>query len=200
MNSQSLIPTFNGKLDGYEQPLVNARELHTYLQVGTAFHKWIQRRIHDHKFVTNLDFIVTVTNDRNWMGPREVNDYHLSIDMAKELCLLENNPKGREARRYFIGMEKIAREQYVQAMVLREELLRQNDTWGRILRYKTLRLNHTEIARLLGLSPSVIRWHVRRLEQLGYIAPPPDLARKQEQQRKGERTKQLQRQQLALEV
>lgn len=192
MNTQSLIPTFNGNLDGYEQPLVNARELHAHLQVGTAFHKWIQRRIHDHKFVANLDFTATVkfAHSEGWFGEREVTEYYLSIDMAKELCLLENNSKGREARRYFIGMEKVAREQYVQAMTLRAELLRQNTVWGDIMRYKTLGLNHAEIARLLGFSTPKVRAHVRQLEGLGYLTPPPNLAHMQALQRKGATAKQ----------
>ena len=187
-SSSSLIPTFNGKLDGYEQPLVNARDLHEFLQVETPFHKWIQRRIHDHNFAESLDFIGTdkfVRTVAGFMGSRDiaVQEYHLTVDMAKELAMLENNERGRQARRYFIGIEKQSRAQFVQAMQLREALLKSNEVWGAIMRYKTLGLNHTEIARLLQSSTSVVRKQVRQLEALGYLIPPHNLAQLQASQR-----------------
>lgn len=73
--------------------LQNARDLHEGLQISTPFHKWIQRRIADFNFIENLDFTVTdkfVRLDRGMFGIRDetIKDYHLTLDMAKELCML----------------------------------------------------------------------------------------------------------------
>ena len=188
-SSTSLIPTFNGTLDGYEQPLVNAYDLHEFLGVQTPLHIWIKRRINDHKFIENLDFLNLnkIVQVRNAFSTREVEqvEHHLTVDMAKELAMLENNERGRQARRYFIGIEKQSRAQFVQAMQLREALLKSNELWGTIMRYKTLGLNHVEIGRLLQTSATHVRTQVRQLEELGYLTPPPNLAQLQAAQRKG---------------
>ncbi|MBF6810630.1 phage antirepressor Ant, partial [Acinetobacter baumannii] len=62
-----------------------------------------------YKFQENVDFVLTVakTGVRSNVVQK---DYSLSLDMAKELCMVENNDKGREARRYFIRCEKLAFE------------------------------------------------------------------------------------------
>lgn len=76
------------------------KELHSFLQVGTQFSKWFQRRIEEYGFTQPLDFTL-VRNDLN-----EIADLRLSLDMAKELCMVERNAKGKEARLYFIAVEK----------------------------------------------------------------------------------------------
>ena len=62
MNSQNLIPVFNGKISHSEALLCDARKLHEFLQVNTKFTMWIQRRIEEYGFVENQDFLVT----QNW--------------------------------------------------------------------------------------------------------------------------------------
>lgn len=99
----------------FEQGLIetiNARDLWFFLEVKTQFSHWIQHRIDEYSFVEGTDYTVVknsyginqkVTATGKVFEPIE---YHISIDMAKELCMVERNEKGREARRYFIDREK----------------------------------------------------------------------------------------------
>ncbi|MFY7027276.1 antA/AntB antirepressor family protein [Acinetobacter baumannii] len=96
-------------IGGDKQFAVDARSLHSFLEVGRDFANWIKQRISKYKFQENVDFVLTVakTGVRSNVVQK---DYSLSLDMAKELCMVENNEKGREARRYFIRCEKLAFE------------------------------------------------------------------------------------------
>ena len=100
---------------------VNARYLHAWLESKQQFANWIQNRIDQYGFVENQDFEVLdnfVLNSENQdfevfnnpiknpSGGRPRTEYALSLDMAKELSMVENNPKGKEARQYFIVCEK----------------------------------------------------------------------------------------------
>lgn len=89
---------------------VNARELHQFLESKYQFSNWIQERITKYGFVKNQDYEVFKENLKNSNGGRPQIEYALSVDMAKELSMVENNEKGRIARKYFIECEKIARE------------------------------------------------------------------------------------------
>lgn len=86
--------------------LVDARELHQFLESKQNFTNWIQNRIRDYGFVENEDFEVFNNFIKNPQGGRPSKDYAISIDMAKELSMVERNQKGRQARRYFIEAEK----------------------------------------------------------------------------------------------
>lgn len=90
------------------QQLVDARELHLFLDVQTRFNDWIAGRIEKFGFTENQDYITFTENSVKPQGGRPSIDYGLTIDMAKELSMVENNDKGREARRYFIQKEKEA--------------------------------------------------------------------------------------------
>lgn len=85
------------------QRTVDARELHTFLQVGTKFADWIRDRIEKFGFEEQLDFFPFF--GRSEAG-RELKEYALSIGMAKELSMVENNDQGRKARRYLIAAEE----------------------------------------------------------------------------------------------
>ncbi len=85
---------------------VNARELHAFLGVSSRFNDWISNRIKKYNFVDGEDF--TIVTKRL---VTEGSHYHITIDMAKELSMVENNTKGREARQYFIACEKKSKEQ-----------------------------------------------------------------------------------------
>lgn len=87
---------------------VNARELHEQLQVSTKFAEWIKNRIKKYGFIENQDF-VTFSKNLEKLGRPQV-DYFITIDMAKELCMVENNEQGRIARQYFIEKEKELRQ------------------------------------------------------------------------------------------
>ena len=81
---------------------VNARVLHSFLESKQDFSTWIKNRIDKYGFIIGSDFTDHKFVER---GTTKI-DYHISIDMAKELSMVENNEKGREARRWFISREK----------------------------------------------------------------------------------------------
>ena len=119
MNNISQINNEVGKLPlevleadigGMQQFVVNARPLHTFLKVGRDFTTWIKQRISKYKFVENEDFKVFTNSGENLLGGRPSTEYLLTLDVAKELCIVKNNHEGREARRYFIHCEKLAQE------------------------------------------------------------------------------------------
>ena len=109
---QELISLHNVEFDGTEQQTVNARELHAFLEVGKDFSTWLKDRIEKYGFVENLDFVKIdspkLGNQRG--GDRRSIEYHISLSMAKELCMVERNEKGKKARLYFIECEKIAKQ------------------------------------------------------------------------------------------
>ena len=90
------------------QRAVNARDLHQFLGVKTQFKDWINRRIEEYQFIKGQDFEVLLKNEQNSSGGRPAKEYALSLDMAKELSMVEKTEQGRRARRYFIEMEKVA--------------------------------------------------------------------------------------------
>lgn len=103
---------------------VSARELHAFLESKQEFANWIKNRIEKYGFVENQDFEVFDNFIKNPQGGRPLTEYALSIDMAKELSMLENNDKGKQARRYFIACEAAARASHPQVPTnFREALL-----------------------------------------------------------------------------
>jgi phage anti-repressor protein len=95
---------------------VNARDLHAFLEVGRDFSNWIKARINRYGFIEGEDFMCV----ENLSSPKrassksrtqKVKDYFLTLDMAKELAMVERNDKGKQARRYFIDCEKQLIEQ-----------------------------------------------------------------------------------------
>lgn len=114
----NLIPVIEGEIGGELQPCVDARELHNWLKCGEMFSTWMKKRIKTYKFVENEDFAMvleitkTIRIYENSMrkGGSKKYKYLLSLDMAKELSMVENNEQGRQARRYFINCEKTLRK------------------------------------------------------------------------------------------
>ena len=103
------------KIEEYDgKQAVNARELHQKLGSKYQFANWIQERISKYGFVENQDFEVFKGNLKNSNGGRCRIEYALSLDMAKELCMVENNEAGRKIRKYFIDMENEARKLMLQ--------------------------------------------------------------------------------------
>ena len=89
------------------QQLVSGKELHNFLEVGRDFSTWIKARIKKYEFVENTDFTIITTTPQNGGIAK---DYIITVDMAKQLSMVENNEKGNQARRYFIQCEKKLRE------------------------------------------------------------------------------------------
>lgn len=90
---------------GATVPTCNARDLWKYVERKRDFSNWIKDRIEKYGFVEGEDFTVNKFVD----GRATVIDYHLTIETAKELAIVENNEKGREVRRYFIECERQAK-------------------------------------------------------------------------------------------
>ena len=91
---------------------MNARELWAKLEVKTRFNDWIKLRIEKYDFVQGIDFVTTekiVALESTAYGQDKI-DYFISLDMAKELSMVENNAQGKSARRYFIECEKQAKK------------------------------------------------------------------------------------------
>lgn len=87
-----------------EQPTVSARELHEFLGVETRFNDWFHRMC-EYGFAENHDFRF-YSKMSNTSGGRPAQDAEITIDMAKELCMLQRNEKGKQARRYFLQLER----------------------------------------------------------------------------------------------
>lgn len=92
----------NRPVAGQAQQTVNARELHAFLESKQEFSNWIKNRIEDYGFLDGVDFL---TNLSKTQGRPRI-DYFLSLDMAKELSMVERNAQGKQARQYFIDCEK----------------------------------------------------------------------------------------------
>ena len=92
-----------------DRPVVSARELHDFLEVETPYRIWFPR-MQEYGFTEGTDFNpyknVRVQMEGNRTVNREVDDAALSIDMAKEICMIQRSEKGKIARQYFIQLEK----------------------------------------------------------------------------------------------
>lgn len=96
-----------------KEKLINARELHKKLNNKRQFADWIKQRINKYGYIENEEYIrfhKIVKTDEKGYENRTLIDYYLTIDMAKELCMVENNETGRKIRKYFIEVEKRYRE------------------------------------------------------------------------------------------
>ena len=85
-----------------DRPTVSARELHEFLEVKTAYKDWFPRMC-EYGFSEGIDFCSFLSEST---GGRPAQDAQLTIDMAKEVCMLQRNDKGKQARQYFIQLEK----------------------------------------------------------------------------------------------
>lgn len=102
---------------------VNARDLHKSLNVGRRFATWIVERIKEYGFIENQDFVLVSRNGeikKGRGGDRRSIDYHLTLDMAKELAMVEKTEVGREVRRYFIECERKLQEAMAERLALAE--------------------------------------------------------------------------------
>lgn len=107
----ALVPLREARLgDGLAQT-VSGRDLHAFLEVGKVFGAWIVERIATYGFAEGADFVVMEdlsfpVSESSKARPQRTKEYFLTIDMAKELSMVERSAKGKEARRYFIACEK----------------------------------------------------------------------------------------------
>jgi len=94
-----LIKINRTQINGSEVNSVNARDIHAFLEVKSRFNDWINNRLLD--FEKGVDYIVVTKKIVT-----EPNDVFVTLDTAKHLAMLERNEKGKEARQYFIEVEK----------------------------------------------------------------------------------------------
>ena len=102
---QQIIPIGKSDFAGCPKQTVNARELHAFLDSKQDFSTWIKARIAEYGFIENQDFVLF----HNFMEKgRPRIEYFITLDMAKELSMVERTAKGKQARQYFIDCEKRA--------------------------------------------------------------------------------------------
>lgn len=133
---KNLISITKSEIGTEELNSVNARDIHEYLEVKTRFNDWIKRAIERYDFRENIDYSkMSILQNGN---PNPIIDYIVTLDMAKELAMLENNEKGKEIRKYFIKIEKehidslsknsnelnFYKEKYFEALERENDLLR----------------------------------------------------------------------------
>ena len=91
-------------IGGESQQTCSARDLWAFLESKQEFANWIKGRIEKYGFVEGLDYTLNKIVERENQGLRnwqERIEYRLSLDMGKQIAMVEGNQKGREVRRYF---------------------------------------------------------------------------------------------------
>nr|DAS98254.1 MAG TPA: hypothetical protein [Caudoviricetes sp.] len=88
-----------------DRPTVLARDLHGFLEVETPFHKWFPRMC-EYGFTEDEDYRTFLSNRSDGLPGKSRQDAQLTIDMAKEICMLQRNEKGKQARQYFLQLER----------------------------------------------------------------------------------------------
>ena len=117
-----LIPVSFDNFDGEESLSADARCLHKFLESKQQFADWIKNRIEKYGFEEGTDFLVFHNFMKNPQGGRPTAEYTLTIAMAKELAMVENNDKGRQVRRYFLQCEKMAKKEVKDAAVFKKKM------------------------------------------------------------------------------
>lgn len=105
-----------------QEIIVSGRELHKGLEVESRYNDWFKRML-KYGFEENLDYIAITQKKVTAQGNETTYiDHVIKLDMAKEICMLQRNDKGREFRKYFIECEKRLKEQQLPQLTRKEEL------------------------------------------------------------------------------
>lgn len=92
--------------------VVSGRDLHEFLEVNTQYTIWFER-MKEYGFVENTDFVALNQKRLTAQGNKVAyTDHALTLDMAKEISMIQRTEKGKQARQYFIEVEKAFKEQY----------------------------------------------------------------------------------------
>ncbi len=86
-----------------ETPTVSARDLHTGLEISERFQSWFNRQL-QYGFQENTDYVGC--KEFNTQARQELQDYQISVDMAKQICMIQRSEKGKQYRQYFLDLEK----------------------------------------------------------------------------------------------
>jgi anti-repressor protein len=98
---KSLIPV---SYDNPERPTVSGRELHEFLQVDSNYTTWFKRMC-EYGFTEGEDYVPILENRSDGLAGKPRTDHQLTIPMAKELCMIQRNERGKQARQYFLAVE-----------------------------------------------------------------------------------------------
>ena len=107
----AIVPVIFGQIGGRDTNIASAKALHRAMGVGRDFTTWIKGRISQYGFITGVDYITVENLSSPVSGSAKYrqqieHDYLLSLDMAKEIAMVERNEQGRAVRRYFIQCEE----------------------------------------------------------------------------------------------
>lgn len=165
-----------------DRPTVSARELHGYLNVKTAFTDWFPRMC-EYGFEEGKDFYSFLSEST---GGRPKTEYQLTIEMAKEICMLQRSDEGKQARLYFIELEKkwnspemvmsralqFSQKQIASLTQANNALIEENtvmkpkaDYYDNIIAHGKA-VNFTDAAKLIGVPRNRL---INELMKLGYI-------------------------------
>lgn len=110
--SNSLVPV----IETGEKLMVDARTLHTFLGSKRQFADWFKDKVESYGWVEGEDYFAVTGSQICEQLPQPVGrppiDYHLTLSMAKELGMVENNAMGRKIRKYFIECEERLMDYY----------------------------------------------------------------------------------------
>ena len=94
------------KINDKQEPVMSGRDLHEFLEVETPYAKWFLRMT-EYGFDENTDFEVTDNFVPNSNGGKQTQiDHMIKLDMAKEIAMIQRSEKGKQARQYFLAIEK----------------------------------------------------------------------------------------------
>ncbi|HFV2935943.1 TPA: phage antirepressor KilAC domain-containing protein [Streptococcus agalactiae] len=96
----------NVTLNENQEQVVSARDLHKELKVKTRFSEWVKQNFKILEEGYDFSTVVTTTQLNQYGGTKELQDYALSLDAAKNLAMVSKTDKGKEVRKYFIQVEK----------------------------------------------------------------------------------------------
>lgn len=90
--------------------VVSGRELHDFLEINTPYTQWFERMV-GYGFDENVDFIGLSQKSEKPIGGRPQQDHALTLDMAKEISMIQRTERGKQARQYFLEVEKRYKQQ-----------------------------------------------------------------------------------------
>lgn len=88
-----------------DRPTISGRELHEFLGIDTPYVKWFGRMV-EYGFTDGESYWTILSNRSDGLAGKPRTDHQLTIEMAKELCMLQRNERGKQARQYFIQLEQ----------------------------------------------------------------------------------------------